>query len=91
MSPAAEPERFRRLKELFGQALERPPSPSGRRFSRRRRRGDAALAREVRALLDAHARDGGFVEEIVAAEARDLVAPEAAPRASRDAGSAPTS
>ncbi len=70
-------ERFRRLKELFGEALERPPAER-ETFIEVAAGGDDALAQEAKALLDAHARDGGFVEEIVAAEARDLVAPERA-------------
>ncbi len=66
------PERWRRVKELFGAALDRPPAERDRLLLDAVRE-DAALAAEVRILLEAHEREGQFLEEIVAGEGQSLV------------------
>ena len=74
----AEPEaseRFRRLKVLFAEALERPAS-AREAFVEESCGDDAELASELRQLLEAHANDVGFLEDIVAGGARDVAPPE---------------
>jgi serine/threonine-protein kinase len=65
-------ERFRRLKALFAEALERPPAERAA-FVDQACDADPSLAAELRALLEAHANDGGFIEEIVADGAKGVV------------------
>ena len=72
MADPAPSDRFRRLKLFFAEALERPPAER-EAFVDEACAGDAGLAAELRALLEAHARDGGFLEDIVAVGARDVV------------------
>jgi serine/threonine-protein kinase len=67
-------ERFRRLKDLFAEALERPLAERAA-FVEEACGADAALAAELRGLLEAHAHDDGFLEEIVAEGARDVAPP----------------
>ena len=86
MEPLSPPERFRRVRELFGEALELPAADRERFLERAAaaRDGDGGDGREVvdevRGLLAAHARDTHFVESIVASEAADLLAAGAAGR-----------
>ena len=74
MADPAPSERFRRLKRLFAEALERPPAERDA-FIEETCGADAGLAAELRALLEAHANDGGFLEDIVAVEAKDALPP----------------
>ncbi len=74
MADPAPSERFRRLKALFAEALERPPAERAA-FAEEACGPDAALAAELRGLLEAHANDDGFLEEIVADGARGVVPP----------------
>ena len=72
MAGPAPSERFRRLKALFAEALEQPPADRAA-FVGKACGADAALADELRGLLEAHANDDGFLEEIVADGARGVV------------------
>ena len=72
MAQTTTPERFRRVKALFAEALELP-GPERERHLEAAAGGDVSIAEEVRELLAAHGRDGGFVERIVADEARELL------------------
>src|SRR5262245_28667108 len=72
VSAPSSPERWRRVKDLFGAALDLPPSE--REVILEAAAGeDAALAAEVRRLLAAHEKEGTFLEEIVAGEGRILL------------------
>ncbi len=82
MATAAPSERFRRVREIFGEAVGRPPGERAA-YLESACGADLALASEVRSLLEALERDGGFLESIVAEEARDLVRP---PQAAAFAG-----
>ncbi|HEY7575646.1 MAG TPA: serine/threonine-protein kinase, partial [Thermoanaerobaculia bacterium] len=72
MRAPSSPERWRRVKELFGEALDLPPADRERVLEAAARE-DAALADEVRHLLAAHEKEGQFLEEIVAGEGRILL------------------
>ena len=73
MAERAPSDRWQELKELFEEAIE---SPAGQREKvlARAARLDGTLAGELKTLLDAHDREGAFLEEIVASEGQDLVA-----------------
>src|SRR6185295_9314856 len=73
MGERAPSERWRELKELFQQALDRP-APEREALLARAALEDPALAREARSLLDAHENEGQFFEEAVASEGRELLA-----------------
>src|SRR5580765_2789923 len=66
-------DRWQELKELFEEAIE---SPAGQRETilARAARLDGSLAGELKTLLEAHDHEGQFLEDIVGAEGRDLVA-----------------
>ncbi len=72
MADPAPSERFRRLKTLFAEALERPPEERAA-FVDEASGADVAFAAELRGLLEAHTKDEGFLEEIVADGARGVV------------------
>ena len=73
MAERAPSDRWQELKELFEEAIE---SPAGQREKvlARAARLDGSLAGELKTLLEAHDREGGFLEDIVASEGKDLVA-----------------
>src|SRR6185295_8810598 len=73
MGERASSERWRETKELFQQALDRPPVER-EAFLARAAREDSALVLEVRSLLAAHEEEGQFFEEAVASEGRELLA-----------------
>jgi len=66
-------DRWQELKELFEEAVETPAGQRERVLARAARL-DGSLAGELKTLLDAHDREGRFLEDIVASEGRDLVA-----------------
>src|SRR5215471_3041591 len=66
-------DRWQELKELFEEAVETPAGQRERVLARAARL-DGSLAGELKSLLDAHDREGRFLEDIVASEGRDLVA-----------------
>ena len=66
-------DRWHELKELFEEAVETPAGQRERVLARAARL-DGSLAGELKSLLDAHDREGRFLEDIVASEGRDLVA-----------------
>jgi serine/threonine-protein kinase len=72
MAETSAPSRWRRLKDLFAEAVE--GSEAGREeLLARVRAEDPDLAAELTGLLEAHRADGGFVERIVADAARDAL------------------
>jgi serine/threonine-protein kinase len=70
------PERWRRLKDLFADAIERPAAGRGEYLDDLARR-DPELVAEVRALVTAHERDSDFLERMVAEEGGHLLDDEA--------------
>jgi len=70
--PTLQPERWRRVEEVFHQAIERPAGDR-RRFLNEACRGDATLRKEVESLVDSHVSSEGFLENPVAEEALRLM------------------
>jgi serine/threonine-protein kinase len=78
-------DRWERLKDLFGRALEKPDSEREALLAEQARESPD-LAAEARALLEAHARGEGLLEEIVAAEGGDLLEESRQPMEGRRLG-----
>ncbi len=75
MSDPSTASRWQRLKDLFAEASEAPDEDRRERLARLAAE-EPDLAAELEELLAAHRADGGFVEQIVADAARDVVRPE---------------
>lgn len=73
MAERAPSERWRELKELFEEAMERP-APEREDVLARAARLDGTLAGELKSLLEAHEKEGRFFEDLVASEGSNLVA-----------------
>ena len=71
MPAAIDPERYRRLRDLFHEAVELPAEGREERISTLAR-SDAGMAAELRSLLDAHAEAGDFVSRGLAAHQKAL-------------------
>ncbi len=68
---ATDPERYRRLRGFFHEAIERP-EPERESLLAELARSDASLAEELKSLLDAHEAAGDFVAERLDAHQRAL-------------------
>lgn len=71
MPAASDPERYRRLRELFHETVELPAAGREERLAVLAR-SDAEMAAELRSLLDAHAAAGDFVSRGLAAHQQAL-------------------